>query len=871
MKHRSKQLLSILLSLALVLGLLPGMPLTASAAVGDVLSEDEYLTFTAEEAGSTVTLNVASGSNFQYDLNGAGLTDYTAGTQITLANVGDYVRFRGKDTKFNWGNHVSLTGKVACSGNIMSLRLDDDGKVQGLTDYCFDSMFSDCTGLTSAPELPETNLAGYCYYYMFENCTNLTKAPELPATNLADSCYENMFFGCTSLTELPALPATTLANSCYGNMFNGCTSLTAAPALPATTLKPNCYVYMFSGCSNIYISDEAGTFNGITYSVEYRIPTTGEGTSASYALYGMFEGTGGKFTGTPNINTTYYVPAPAPETFKVYVKKLTGETYTIENLTGETTVAQLKEIIADQIDIPATAQRLIFAGKQLEDAKTLAEYNIVEESTIHLVIRGYTVTWLNYDNSELGTTTVQYGATPSYDGETPTRAEDADYTYTFSGWNDGTTTYGPTDTLPAVTGEVTYTAVFDATPKVPVGVSTFYLVGSFNSWQADEAYALTKNAEAEGEYMLFGVELHKDDALKVLETNSSIPNFEPVWYPGGYNNDYVVPADGIYDIYFRPNYDGGEDWFYNCIYLADVTPELPAFTGKNLSLNGSIGVNFFFTVPDGYDMTGVSFDLAWGEAPHAHTLTVAFSENLWDANRGMYRVTANVAAAEMTDTVTVTMKQGEEVLETDTGSVLTYAQGILNGEKDEYLLNNGFNQERLAKLKDLCQAMLVYGAKSQLQFNYKTENLAADEAMIAELEPLNADEIEALGTMGFPEDFTENCGISYYGCSLLLRSTTTLRLYFTVADQDKLDALTVTLDGNDLVYHKNGRLVYFDVADIPAARIFADRTLNFGDEAVTVNVGAYVRSVLNGSNETLKAAMTALYRYSEAAQAYFVN
>ena len=145
----------------------------------------------------------------------------------------------------------------------------------------------------------------------------------------------------------------------------------------------------------------------------------------------------------------------APTTFKVYVKKLTGGTYTIENLTGETTVAQLKEIIADQIDIPATAQRLIFAGKQLEDAKTLAEYNIGNESTIHLVIRGYTVTWLNYDNSELGTTTVQYGATPSYDG-TPERPEDANNTYTFSGWSPA---------IAPVSAAVTYTAQFTAVPK----------------------------------------------------------------------------------------------------------------------------------------------------------------------------------------------------------------------------------------------------------------------------------------------------------------------------------------------------------------------------------------------------------------------
>ncbi len=99
---------------------------------------------------------------------------------------------------------------------------------------------------------------------------------------------------------------------------------------------------------------------------------------------------------------------------------------------------------------------MIFAGKQLEDAKTLAEYNIKEGSTFHLIIIGYTVTWLNYDNSELGTTTVQYGATPSYDGETPTKPEDETNTYTFAGW---------TPALAPATDNASYKAEFTASPK----------------------------------------------------------------------------------------------------------------------------------------------------------------------------------------------------------------------------------------------------------------------------------------------------------------------------------------------------------------------------------------------------------------------
>ena len=470
----------------------------------------------------------------------------------------------------------------------------------------------------------------------------------------------------------------------------------------------------------------------------------------------------------------------APETFKVYVKKLTGATYTIENLTGATTVAQLKEIIANQIDIPATAQRLIFAGKQLEDAKTLAEYNIGKESTIHLVPRGYTVTWLNYDNSELGTTTVQYGATPSYDGETPTKPEDENNTYTFAAWDDGKITYVlGVDDLPPVTGDVTYTAVFTAEPKAPVlpdvikdctyydsycgfyanvpfaenfndikdgaiicdsysdteksimdtkdysykfydqagtelqaenvysddsadgygfrvimnvfefsnpisgplyivatapapitytvtwmngedvletdeglesgalpsydgetptkdedddftyefigwtcgpnfytpdelpivdsdttYVATFestpkheagyYVVGTITNWKIDDNYLLTANTEAEGdEYMLNGVALTDSDAFKVVKYE---PGNNWTWFPDN-APDYTVAENGTYDIYFRPNYDGGNDWFYGCIYADDVTPAPPApkltlnvgENGKVVMDNGTFG------------------------------------------------------------------------------------------------------------------------------------------------------------------------------------------------------------------------------------------------------------------------------------------
>ena len=169
--------------------------------------------------------------------------------------------------------------------------------------YCYTYMFRDCTSLTQAPTLPATTMMNYCYSNMFDGCTGLTQAPALPATTLATCCYRWMFDGCTGLTQAPALPATKVAESCYKSMFRGCTSLTQVPALPATNLKRECYSNMFDGCTSLKLSS---TQTG-EYTQEYRIPSSGTGTTATNALVEMFAGTGGTFTGSPAINTTYYL------------------------------------------------------------------------------------------------------------------------------------------------------------------------------------------------------------------------------------------------------------------------------------------------------------------------------------------------------------------------------------------------------------------------------------------------------------------------------------------------------------------------------------------------------------------------------------
>jgi len=210
---------------------------------------EDYLTFVAKTSGTFVFSGTSTSNTISYSTdNGNTWSTSSQGGTINV-NANDIVLWKGNLRISGNSGVCRFSGGTASfdvQGNIMSLLYGDNfvGKTSISDSYLFFALFQSAK-IVNAENLilPATTLYYGCYNSMFSGCTSLITAPQLPATTLAQYCYQSMFQGCTSLTTAPDLLAPTLANRCYYYMFYGCTKLNYIKMLATDVSATNPFYY----------------------------------------------------------------------------------------------------------------------------------------------------------------------------------------------------------------------------------------------------------------------------------------------------------------------------------------------------------------------------------------------------------------------------------------------------------------------------------------------------------------------------------------------------------------------------------------------------------------------------------------------------
>ena len=451
-------------------------------------------------------------------------------------------------------------------------------------------------------------------------------------------------------------------------------------------------------------------------------------------------------------------------------------------------------------------------------------------------VNKYDITWVDGDGNTLKTEQVEYGATPSYTGDTPTKTATAQYSYTFNNaWSPA---------IETVTGDATYTAQFSETTRsytvtwmngeTAIETDENVLYGTTPSYDGADP---TKASTDQYDYTFTGwspaIETVTGDATYTAQFSETTRTYTVTWMNGEdvlkteqveYGQTPTAPADptkekdGEYSYTSAGWSRDGESVLSSIPTVTGDATYTAVFTSKSLALkhsltlDGEIGVKFYIPKDVVDDKLNSTVKLSWGPED-----TTAYREaefNIKDLNPvsdddpgiivyrdddnngnimqypvakaaingDFYQFIAYVSAKQMADDITLNIRNNGQIVKTDTYRVADYCNEVIEN-KDGKVYDKlheadpeHMDETKFTNLQELCKAMLTYGAKAQDQFDYNTENYANADKVMKDYtyNAVTADQFSKYYT----SEYMSGAGdMAYYGASMQLEAETTYTVW----------------------------------------------------------------------------------------------
>ena len=308
----------------------------------------------------------------------------------------------------------------------------------------------------------------------------------------------------------------------------------------------------------------------------------------------------------------------------------------------------------------------------------------------------------------------------------------------------------------------------------------------------------------------------------------------------------------------------------NDVHVEAVFRELPitapTFTGRSVLLTGEIGLNFYVTVPEGFDADGAKIvmtvngkdtEIAWSDGQNAGTNQKYF--------------TCPLNSLEMGDTVTAVFTWGDGGEITSAYSVAEYVEYV-TGHPDDYSGNAVALAEAIADYGHYVAPFVEeYGKTDGLDHNgiearndmsgeiFRVQDAAADYALTKELN-------ESGVTLSYTLNLEAKTSVYLY-----IKAEDGVSVYGALVDYEDVTLENVTMDGEAYKRIRIGNIFAGDLGRAFEVYVVTDHGL----ANITVSALSYVNTILSSdsfnNNSIAQQAMAAFYRYYEAAAAYKSN